>query len=334
MSGIPGGMNPIAIGNGGTNATTAPQALRNLGGIGTDSPAFTGTPTAPTAPAATNTTQLATTAFVKEQNYGVGTITGVAAGAGLTGGGTSGAVTLALTTGVNPNVGTFQGLTLDTYGRVTAAVNQNYLTGNQVVTLSGDVVGSGATAITTTLSNVNANVGSFASVTVNGKGLVTAAAPLSGYGTTTANVLTVNRVRGVADGSNAAAGDVGEYVSVNVASSPGGAITSATPMNMASIPLAAGDWDVGGNIVFQPAATTVIQNSQAAISTVSASFPDSSSRINLTTVPLAAGDILGAVLPVTRVNIATAGTAYLVAYVAYTTSTLTICGNLWARRMR
>jgi hypothetical protein len=27
MSGIPAGMNPIAIGNGGTNATTAPQAL-------------------------------------------------------------------------------------------------------------------------------------------------------------------------------------------------------------------------------------------------------------------------------------------------------------------
>lgn len=56
-----------------------------------------------------------------------------------------------------------------------------YLTGNQAVTLSGDVSGSGATAITATLATVNANVGSFGSstaipvLTVNAKGLVTAA---------------------------------------------------------------------------------------------------------------------------------------------------------------
>jgi hypothetical protein len=138
MSGIPPGMNPIAIGNGGTNATTAPQALANLGAIGVDSPAFTGTPTAPTPPLPDNSTRLATTAFVKGQGFGVGTITGVAAGAGLTGGGTSGSVSLALTAGVNPNVGAFQGLTLDTYGRVTGAANQNYLTG----ITSGQVTGA------------------------------------------------------------------------------------------------------------------------------------------------------------------------------------------------
>ena len=55
------------------------------------------------------------------------------------------------------------------------------LYGNQTITLSGDVSGSGATSITTTLATVNSNVGTFGSatqasvVTVNGKGLVTAA---------------------------------------------------------------------------------------------------------------------------------------------------------------
>jgi hypothetical protein len=55
-----------------------------------------------------------------------------------------------------------------------------YLTGNQSVALSGDITGSGATAITTTLATVNANVGAFGSgntipvITVNAKGLVTA----------------------------------------------------------------------------------------------------------------------------------------------------------------
>jgi len=42
---------------------------RQLGYAALASPAFTGTPTAPTAATATNTTQIATTAFVKAQNY-------------------------------------------------------------------------------------------------------------------------------------------------------------------------------------------------------------------------------------------------------------------------
>lgn len=54
----------LPLANGGTNATSASAALNNLGGAPIASPAFTGTPTAPTAAALTNTTQLATTAFV------------------------------------------------------------------------------------------------------------------------------------------------------------------------------------------------------------------------------------------------------------------------------
>ena len=54
----------VAIANGGTNATTASAALTNLGAAAIASPTFTGTPAAPTATTGTNTTQLATTAFV------------------------------------------------------------------------------------------------------------------------------------------------------------------------------------------------------------------------------------------------------------------------------
>lgn len=59
-----------------------------------------------------------------------------------------------------------------------AVAGTDYLTGNQTITLSGDMSGSGTTAITTTLATVNSNVGSFtnANITVNAKGLVTAAA--------------------------------------------------------------------------------------------------------------------------------------------------------------
>jgi hypothetical protein len=54
-----------------------------------------------------------------------------------------------------------------------------YLTGNQTITVSGDASGSGATAIALTLATVNANVGTFNNVTVNAKGLVTAASNVS-----------------------------------------------------------------------------------------------------------------------------------------------------------
>lgn len=93
-----------------------------------------------------------------------------------------------------------------------------YLTGNQTVTVSGDVSGSGATAITATLATVNANVGSFGSgtaipvITVNGKGLTTAVSTtaltpawsnvtgtpttLAGYGITNALALTGGTLTG------------------------------------------------------------------------------------------------------------------------------------------
>jgi hypothetical protein len=50
-----------------------------------------------------------------------------------------------------------------------------YITGNQTITVSGDASGSGTTAITLTLATVNSNIGTFNNVTVNAKGLVTAA---------------------------------------------------------------------------------------------------------------------------------------------------------------
>lgn len=58
--------------------------------------------------------------------------------------------------------------------------NSTYLTGNQAITLSGDVTGSGATAITTTLANSGVTAGTYnGPYTVNAKGLVTAASSVT-----------------------------------------------------------------------------------------------------------------------------------------------------------
>ena len=127
----------------------------------------------------------------------VGTITGVASSANkwetarnlsLTGDATatlsavdgtanvSAAITLAT---VNSNIGTFNNVTVNAKGLVTAASNVAYLTANQTITASGDATGSGTTAITLTLATVNSNTGAWGSatsvptITVNAKGLVT-----------------------------------------------------------------------------------------------------------------------------------------------------------------
>lgn len=63
-----------------------------------------------------------------------------------------------------------RGATADTY-----TIDTNtYLTGNQSITLSGDITGTGSTAIATTLANSGVTAGTYSSVTVDAKGRVTA----------------------------------------------------------------------------------------------------------------------------------------------------------------
>ncbi len=59
----------LSVGKGGTGATTAGAALAALGGAPLASPTFTGTPAAPTATTSDSSTTVATTAFVKAQDY-------------------------------------------------------------------------------------------------------------------------------------------------------------------------------------------------------------------------------------------------------------------------
>ena len=150
------------------SATVGAASFRQLGVVDIsgaaplDSPTFTGIPAAPTATAGTNTTQLATTAFVQAALNASGSITNL-----------DSLTDVVITTPAIGNLLRYDG---------TNWVNwvPTYISGNQSITLTGDVTGSGTTSIVTTLATVNSNVGTFGNtttipvVTVNAKGLVTA----------------------------------------------------------------------------------------------------------------------------------------------------------------
>lgn len=140
-------------GSGGAGGT-ASQVVA-VGGPGAyatkDSPALTGTPTAPTPTTADSTTKIATTAFVKAQGYLAGnqtiTVTGDATGSGAT----SVALTLAAS---GATAGTYKSVTVDTKGRVTAGTNPTTLAGYGITdaqALDADLTAIAALAGTTGL---------------------------------------------------------------------------------------------------------------------------------------------------------------------------------------
>lgn len=108
-------------------------------------------------------------------------------------------------------------------------------TGSTSITLTGDVTGTGTSTIATTLATVNANVGTFASVTVNGKGLVTAAAPLSGDITTSGSVATLATVLTATVGTFAAATFNGKGLATATSNLSGDATTTGAVITLATV---------------------------------------------------------------------------------------------------
>ena len=139
--------------------------------------------------------------------------------------------------------------------------------------------------------------------------------------------------------ANAIAGitGIGSYVSASVAFGTPTALTTATPINLTSISLTAGDWDVHFEPVFLFAASTAYTQLVASISTTSATIDNSSgenygSIASASNVPGLNTNISVRVGP-RRMSLVSTTTVFGVLTQAFTASTLSGWGTLRARRL-
>jgi hypothetical protein len=201
--------------------------------------------------------------------------------------------------------------------------------------------GTGATSASAALTSLGAAPAASPTFT----GTVTTAA-LTSTGAFTPSQ--TNGIVGTTTNNSANAGAVGEYICAQVTNggSPAGCATnSSTPVslttgvatNVASISLTAGDWDVWGEVITVPGATTTIAAVSGWISTASATLPNGSGSV----VPwfYLAGSLTtgqGTAMPITmtRISLASTTTVFLGAFTSFGTSTMSAYGFIGARRRR
>jgi len=181
--------------------------------------------------------------------------------------------------------------------------------------------------------------------TANNGILVTSAGGVPSIGNTVGAGLTMPSITfntttgivGTTTNNNAAAGSVGELISSVITAGSAIAVgTSNTAKNLTSISLTAGDWDVWGNILHIFASGTNYTALLGWISTTSATQPDASLIDALSgggSVP-GVGSGIGLTPPVQRFSLASTTTIYISQLAVYTVSTITMCGGIYARRVR
>lgn len=270
----------------------------------------------------------------------VGNASNVAAAVAMSGDATivnTGAITLKT---VNTNVGTFGNstnvgtFTVNAKGLITAASNVAIAAGSGTVT-------SGLINQLAWYSSAGTTVSGL--TIVNSAGLTTTSGGVPtwvAYTGTGAPVLgttpTINQpnIVGVTTNSNAAAGSVGEFISSVIPIASAITFINGTPTNVTSISLSAGDYNVWGNAVIATTGTATPTIFLAWVSSSSATFPDASlyTGINMASAILAQDCGISALSQ--RFSLSATTTVYITAYFSGGTGNGTVCGGIYARRVR
>lgn len=209
--------------------------------------------------------------------------------------------------------GTFTGLSAVTGAAGTNRQNQ-YLTSG----ITRWVMGSDSSSETGSNSGSNFNISRF-----------------SDSGTVLSSPFLINRATGAVSlqgtvlGDNAITGYVGEYLTGTASAVP---LTTGVAATCASVTVSAGDWDVQGQVTFNPAGTTTMSGYNVGVSTVVGTLPANSNTSQNLTMTTGLGQILAT--PSVRVNVTTSTTVYLSAALNFAVSSASCNGFIHARRMR
>lgn len=190
------------------------------------------------------------------------------------------------------------------------------------ITLGGDVLTAGALTL----------AGAFAATFTFTAG-TSVTFPTSGTLLTSAQP-TINQpnIVGTTTNDSAAAGSVGEFISSVINYAGALACVTGTPRNVSSIMLSPGDWDVWGNVAFNITGTT--SAIYGWVSSTSATFPDASLRFWNGHATGTVGVFSGSPVPSQRFSVAVNTPVWLSGGSNFSTGATSICGGIYARRVR
>ena len=206
---------------------------------------------------------------------------------------------------------------------ITTAINDS--NGNAIINLNGN-----PGTIVNSWGISNATTGNNPALIASGTDS-NVAAVIQGKGTSGA------WIQGRSTNSNAATGYVGEYVSSSIAVGSKISLTTATPANVTSISLTAGDWDISWCLLFETAATTsvtVIRGGlNTATATVGASTENASQFLQQWSAFVPGVTTLQQNGARSRQSLSGTTTIYLNAQSTFTVSNMFVYGWLSARRV-
>lgn len=151
----------------------------------------------------------------------------------------------------------------------------------------------------------------------------------AGDGSTAGGNQIVASKKGVTDGSDAATGEVGEYLSATQTSNT---MTNGIVSNIASLTLTAGDWDVEG-VISSYNSSAALSYFVSGLNTTSGANPAFPYVVQLTLAFSSAG-VQRAATPTRRVSVSASTVIYLIAQVGFTSGSTSCDGFIRARRIR
>ncbi len=145
--------------------------------------------------------------------------------------------------------------------------------------------------------------------------------------------VTLGGIVGTTTNDLAVAGTVGEYFSSYIAVGSPQGMSNGVAMNVTSLVLTAGDWDVQGNVNLINTGSSVTAT-QCGLSSTSATLPVDGSEVSSGILGTTVSETDGVTLPRKRFSLASQTTVYLVAKATFSIGTFGSYGGITARRVR